>query len=161
MPPQPLWLLHVPRIIEQLRRLEVPVLATLSVFQRKWRSLAQFQQTRGALAQWISQAAREQFGKARTEPLITLGSAPLGRLSFRGTRGHPEGARAQDHRPRIGAFQRERNALRADHRRVKGRRFAQCSPMPAQPCRRPKLQHNLSLQGQDDLARIRSMSLPV
>ena len=26
MPPQPLWLLHVPRIIEQLRRLEVPVL---------------------------------------------------------------------------------------------------------------------------------------
>ncbi len=54
--------------------------ATLSVFQRKWRALAQFQQTRGALAmlaQWISWAAREQFQKARTEPLITLGSAPL------------------------------------------------------------------------------------
>ena len=60
--------------------------ATLSVFQRKWRSLAQFQQTRGALAllaQWISQAAREQFGKARTEPLITLGSAPLDMPEFR------------------------------------------------------------------------------
>ena len=60
--------------------------ATLSVFQRKWRSLAQFQQTRGALAllaQWISQAAREQFGKARTEPLITLGSAPLDVPEFR------------------------------------------------------------------------------
>ncbi len=60
--------------------------ATLSVFQRKWRALSQFQQTRGALAllaQWISWAAREHFKKARTEPLITLGSAPLGLPEFR------------------------------------------------------------------------------
>ena len=60
--------------------------ATLSVFQRKWRALSQFQQTRGALAmlaQWISWAASEQFRKARTEPLITLGSAPLGISEFR------------------------------------------------------------------------------
>ena len=60
--------------------------ATLSVFQRKWRALPQFQQTRGALAmlaQWISWAAREQFQKARTEPLITLGSAPLDMPEFR------------------------------------------------------------------------------
>ena len=60
--------------------------ATLSVFQRKWRALGQFQQTRGALAmlaQWISWAAREQFYKARTEPLITLGSAPLHVPEFR------------------------------------------------------------------------------
>ena len=60
--------------------------ATLSVFQRKWRALTQFQQTRGALAmlaQWISWAAREQFHKARTEPLITLGSAPLDVSEFR------------------------------------------------------------------------------
>ena len=60
--------------------------ATLSVFQRKWRALPQFQQTRGALAmlaQWISWAAREQFQKARTEPLITLGSAPLDVPEFR------------------------------------------------------------------------------
>ena len=60
--------------------------ATLSVFQRKWRALAQFQQTRGALAllaQWISWAAREHFQKARTEPLITLGSAPLDVSEFR------------------------------------------------------------------------------
>ncbi len=60
--------------------------ATLSVFQRKWRALAQFQQTRGALAmlaQWISWAAREQFHKARNEPLITLGSAPLDVPEFR------------------------------------------------------------------------------
>ena len=60
--------------------------STLSVFQRKWRALSQFQQTRGALAmlaQWISWAAREQFQRARTEPLITLGSAPLDVSEFR------------------------------------------------------------------------------
>ena len=54
--------------------------ATLSVFQRKWSALPQFQQTRGTLAmlaQWISWAHRDGFTKARTEPLITLGSAPL------------------------------------------------------------------------------------
>ncbi len=60
--------------------------STLSVFQRKWRALPQFQQTRGALAmlaQWISWAARDQFNQARTEPLITLGSAPLDVPEFR------------------------------------------------------------------------------
>ena len=60
--------------------------ATLSVFQRKWQALPQFQQTRGALAmlaQWISCASREQFHRARTEPLITLGSAPLDVPEFR------------------------------------------------------------------------------
>ena len=60
--------------------------ATLSVFQRKWHALTQFQQTRGALAmlaQWISWAAREQFTRARTESLITLGSAPLDVPEFR------------------------------------------------------------------------------
>ena len=60
--------------------------STLSVFQRKWRALPQFQQTRGALAmlaQWISWAAQNQFRRARTEPLITLGSAPLDVPEFR------------------------------------------------------------------------------
>ena len=60
--------------------------ATLSVFQRKWRALSQFQQTRGALAmlaQWISWASREQFRQAREEPLITLGSAPFHVPEFR------------------------------------------------------------------------------
>ena len=60
--------------------------ATLSVFQRKWRALTQFQQTRGTLAmlaQWISWAAREGFQQARREPLITLGSAPLHVPEFR------------------------------------------------------------------------------
>src|SRR5215813_7553214 len=35
------------------------------------------------LAQWISLAAQDAFRKARTEPLITLGSAPLGEPGFR------------------------------------------------------------------------------
>lgn len=61
--------------------------ATLSVFQRKWQSLPQYQQTRGTLAmlaQWISLATQDAFRKARTEPFITLGSAPLGEPGFRG-----------------------------------------------------------------------------
>lgn len=60
--------------------------STLSVFQRKWPALAQFQQTRGTLAmlaQWISWAAREHYERARREPLITLGSAPLQVPEFR------------------------------------------------------------------------------
>ncbi len=62
--------------------------ATLSVFQRKWRALPQFQQTRGALAmlaQWVSWASRTHFREARTEQLITLGSAPLHDSGFRST----------------------------------------------------------------------------
>ena len=62
--------------------------ATLSVFQRKWRALSQYQQTRGTLAMlahWISWAAREHFNKARREALITLGSAPLHISDFRAT----------------------------------------------------------------------------
>ena len=62
--------------------------ATLSVFQRKWSALPQFQKTRGSLAmlaQWISSASSQQFKQARTEPLITLGSAPLDVPSFRET----------------------------------------------------------------------------
>jgi hypothetical protein len=60
--------------------------ATLSVFQRKWQALPQYQQTRGTLAmlaQWISIAAQDAFRRARTEPLITLGSAPLSESGFR------------------------------------------------------------------------------
>lgn len=60
--------------------------ATLSVFQRKWQALPQYQQTRGTLAmlaQWISRAYRDGFTSARTEPLITIGSAPLEIPEFR------------------------------------------------------------------------------
>jgi Protein of unknown function (DUF499) len=60
--------------------------ATLSVFQRKWQALPQYQQTRGTLAmlaQWISWAYRDGFTHARREPLITLGSAPLEVREFR------------------------------------------------------------------------------
>jgi hypothetical protein len=61
--------------------------ATLSVFQRKWQALPHYQQTRGTLAmlaQWVSLAYREGFQRARREPLITLGSAPLESQDFRG-----------------------------------------------------------------------------
>jgi hypothetical protein len=62
--------------------------ATISVFQRKWQGLLHYQRTRGTLAmfaQWISWAAREGFRKARREPLITLGSAPLDVPEFQAT----------------------------------------------------------------------------
>src|SRR4030043_329626 len=61
--------------------------STLSVFQRKWQILPQYQQTRGTLAmlaQWISIAYPEGYKKARREPLITLGSAPMDVPAFRG-----------------------------------------------------------------------------
>jgi hypothetical protein len=60
--------------------------ATLSVFQRKWRPLPQFQQTRGVLAmlaQWISLAQTDAYRKADKSPLLTLGSAPLNDSGFR------------------------------------------------------------------------------
>ena len=60
--------------------------ATLSVFQRKWQSLPQFQQTRGTLAmlaQWISLAQTKAYRDNDRCPLITLGSAPLYDSSFR------------------------------------------------------------------------------
>ena len=45
--------------------------ATLSVFQRKWQALPQYQQTRGTLAmlaQWVSWTFREGYERARREP---------------------------------------------------------------------------------------------
>jgi hypothetical protein len=60
--------------------------ATLSVFQRKWQALPQYQQTRGTLAmlaQWISWAYRDGYRQARREPLITLGSALIDVPEFR------------------------------------------------------------------------------
>ena len=48
--------------------------------------VAAIPQTRGTLAmlaQWISIAAQDAFRKARTEPLLTLGSAPLTERDFR------------------------------------------------------------------------------
>ena len=60
--------------------------ATLSVFQRKWQSLSQYQQTRGTLAmlaQWISWAYKDGYAHARRERLLTLGSAPLQVQEFR------------------------------------------------------------------------------
>jgi hypothetical protein len=62
--------------------------ATLTVFQRKWSTLPQYQKTRGTLAmlaQWISWAFRTGYTDARREALITLGSAPLDVRDFRST----------------------------------------------------------------------------
>ena len=56
------------------------------VSRRHRQALPQYQQTRGTLAmlaQWISLAAQDGFRKARAEPLITLGSAPLSEPGFR------------------------------------------------------------------------------
>jgi len=61
--------------------------ATLSVFQRKWQTLPQYQQTRGTLAmlaQWVSWAFAKQHQEQTVEPLLTLGSAPLDVNGFRG-----------------------------------------------------------------------------
>jgi hypothetical protein len=105
--------------------------ATLSVFQRKWQALPQYQQTRGTLAmlaQWISWAANDSFRKARNEPLITLGSAPLEVPEFRsiilGQLGEPRLVAAID--ADIAGTQSHAKALDADtkgplrdiHRRV-------------------------------------------
>jgi hypothetical protein len=60
--------------------------STLTVFQRKCRSLSQFQQTLGTLAmfaQWVSIAFSKDHKEARREALITLGSAPLHVREFR------------------------------------------------------------------------------
>lgn len=54
--------------------------ATLSVFQRKWQVLQQYQQTRGTLAmlaQWVCHVYRTGFTNADSAPLIMLGTAPL------------------------------------------------------------------------------------
>ncbi len=105
--------------------------ATLSVFQRKWQALPQYQQTRGTLAmlaQWISCAYCEDHLRARREPLITLGSAPLDVPTFRavvlGQLGEPRLSTAietdiageQSHARALDAD--TKGALRDIHRRV-------------------------------------------
>jgi len=105
--------------------------ATLSVFQRKWQALFQYQQTRGTLAmlaQWISWAYRTGFTEARREPLLTIGSAPLEVPEFRSVMLGQLGesrllaaissdiAGAQSHARALDAD--TRGALRDIHRRV-------------------------------------------
>lgn len=58
----------------------------LDVFDRKWKSLPRFQQTRGILrllALWVSHAYQDGFQNNRKDPLIGLGSAPLDNPFFR------------------------------------------------------------------------------
>ncbi len=107
--------------------------ATLSVFQRKWQALPQYQQTRGTLAmlaQWISWVANDAFRKARNEPLITLGSAPLEVPEFRsiilGQLGEPRLVAAIDadlagslsHAKALDADTDKKGVLKDIHRRV-------------------------------------------
>jgi len=58
----------------------------ISVFERKWQALPRFQQTRGVLrllALWIANAFKADHLKARKDPLICTGSAPLDDPLFR------------------------------------------------------------------------------
>jgi hypothetical protein len=58
----------------------------ISVFERKWRELPRFQQTRGVLrllALWVSHAFQSGFKGAQDELVITLGTAPLEDSQFR------------------------------------------------------------------------------
>lgn len=60
--------------------------ALISVFERKWRALPRFQQTRGVLrlfALWVSRAYADGFKGAHKDSLITLGTAPLEDSTFR------------------------------------------------------------------------------
>lgn len=60
--------------------------ALLSVFERKWRGLPHFQQTRGVLkllALWVGRSYSEGFKRNTRELLISLGSAPFDDLNFR------------------------------------------------------------------------------
>ena len=60
--------------------------SVISVFERKWQSLPRFQRTRGILrllALWVAWGYRDEHQKASSEPLITLGSAPLDDQTFR------------------------------------------------------------------------------
>ncbi|GAK55935.1 ATPase (AAA+ superfamily)-like protein [Candidatus Vecturithrix granuli] len=60
--------------------------AVFSVFMRKWQVLPQFQYTRGMLrllAFWIASAHQDGYSKVYSDPLISLGAAPLEDLNFR------------------------------------------------------------------------------
>jgi hypothetical protein len=60
--------------------------SVLSVFERKWQTVPKFQQTRGVLrmmALWIQNAYTQAYRKAHPDPLLTLGTAPVGDPIFR------------------------------------------------------------------------------
>lgn len=60
--------------------------SVLSVFERKWRGIPKFQQTRGILrllALWVSKAYKDGYSGGHKDALITLGTAPLDDSTFR------------------------------------------------------------------------------
>jgi len=137
--------------------------STLTVFQRKWQSLTQYQQTRGTLAmlaQWISKVYVDDHRRARNEPLITLGSAPLDISEFRavvlGQLGEPklEGAISTD----ISGLHSQARALDADtkgqlrdiHQRVaKAMLFESSGGMVDKVAHLPELRFALGEPGMD------------
>ena len=69
----------------------------LSVFERKWQSVPNFQQTRGILrmlAIWISHAYTQAYRKAHRDPLLALGTAPFSDPIFRAAVFEQLGSRA-------------------------------------------------------------------
>lgn len=60
--------------------------SVLSVFERKWRGVPKFQQTRGILrllALWVSRVFKEGNQANQRDPLVGLGTAPLDDSTFR------------------------------------------------------------------------------
>lgn len=60
--------------------------SVLTVFERKWRGIPKFQQTRGILrllSLWVSLAYKKGFEGAHKDALITQGTAPLDDSTFR------------------------------------------------------------------------------
>ena len=60
--------------------------SVLTVFERKWRGIPKFQQTRGILrllSLWVSRAYKEGFEGAHKDAVITQGTAPLDDSTFR------------------------------------------------------------------------------
>jgi hypothetical protein len=60
--------------------------AVLSVFERKWQSLPRFQKTRGVLrllALWVANAYQTGMADLTPDPVIGLGTAPMGDPYFR------------------------------------------------------------------------------
>ena len=60
--------------------------SVLSLFERKWRGVPRFQQTRGILrllALWVSKAYKDGYNKAHRDAVIMLGTAPLDDANFR------------------------------------------------------------------------------
>lgn len=99
----------------------------LSVFERKWQSLPQFQRTRGVLrllALWVSRVYQEAFQEGRRDPLIMLGSAPLEDRDFRAAVFEQLGEERLEAAIQADIASEEAHAVRLDAEAVEGIRKA-------------------------------------